>query len=41
MTNLYCIEKIRGLSEINIPKKNKFGCQTSMLGKTQLLSKLM
>lgn len=37
MTNLYCIGKIKGLSEINLPMKNEFGCQTSVLREVQLL----
>jgi len=39
MTNLYYIGKIKGLSEINLPMKNEFGCQTSVLGEVHLLIK--
>lgn len=37
MTNLYCTGKIKGLNEINLPMKNEFGCQNSILGEVQLL----
>lgn len=39
MTNLYYTGKIKGLSEINLPMKNEFGCETSVLGEVHLLIK--
>lgn len=39
MTNLYYTGKIKGLSEINLPMKNEFGCQTSVLGEVHPLIK--